>query len=213
MLSRIILLTWRAEMGWYLYLLLLAFFLFAFATSILIESPTVFDVLDVPMAVTALVGVFGFVSRMQLLSPWFWRVFMLTLLAWHIIYHLVLAWQMDVALRPVAGSWEYLVVGLAFVVPMYVVLFLYGYRSKAVWAGQTEPRLPTLPGANNNAMRWFLLVQWALLIPFLLVLFQLDLSLIQTALYALVGGLLVLGPLEILIPHFPYQPCRVCRKQ
>ena len=146
MLSRTIQVTLLAEIARYPYFLLLAFFLCASAISVLGESPTVFDWLDVPMAITALVGVFGFVFRMRIFRPGFWQAFMPALLAWEITYNLVLAWQMDLALRPLGEDlWAYLVVGLAFLAPMYVVLFLYAYRSQSIWAGQAGPKLPRFP--------------------------------------------------------------------
>ena len=204
MLSSIIRVTSLAGIAQYSYLLLLAMFLIASATSILSESPTVFDWLDVPMAITALVGVFGFVFRMRIFRPGFWQVFMPALLAWEITYNLVLGWRMDLALRPLGEDlWAYLVVGLAFLAPMYVVLFLYAYRSRSMWAGQAGPRLPRLPLCDTDATRWMVLVQYTLLIPFGPLVFQLGsslgLSFAQIMMYAFVGGLLVLGPLEILI--------------
>ena len=88
------------------------------------------------MAATALVGVFGFVSRMRILSPVFWRVFMPALLAWDIAYNFVLVGQLDLAMQsvePMEGfPWD-LVAGVTFLAPMYVALFLYGYRSKPIW--------------------------------------------------------------------------------
>ena len=136
MLSRVIAIPRLPEIAWYAYLLLLAMFLFGSALSILSASPTVFDGLDVPMAATALVGVFGFVSRRRIFGAVFWRVFMPALLAWDIAYNLVLAGQLDFAMRsvePMEGfPWD-LVAGVSFLTPMYVALFLYGYRSKPIW--------------------------------------------------------------------------------
>ena len=147
-------------------------FLFGSVLSIRSESPTVFDGLDVPMAATALVGVFGFVSRMRILSPVFWRVFMPALRAWDITYNFVLAGYLDFAMRsvePVEGfPWD-LVAGVTFLAPMYVALFLYGYRSKPIWSGQIEIRLPRLPGLDSKVNRWIVVVTWAN-IPFFVVL-------------------------------------------
>ena len=196
--------TTLAEIARYPYLLLLAFFLCASAVSVLGESPTVFDWLDVPMSIAALVGVFGFVFRMRIFRPGFWQVFMPVLVAWDITYNLVLAGQLDLALRPLGEDlWAYLVVGLALLVPMYVVLFLYTYRSRSIWAGEAGPRLPGFPGCDTDAARWMVLVHYTLLILFVPLVVQLSsglgLSLAQIMIYAFVGGLLVLGPLDILI--------------
>ena len=219
MQSRIYSVRWLVEVAQYLYLPLLGVFLCASVISILGESPTVFDVLNVPMAITALVGVFGFVFRMRIFRLGFWQVFMPALLAWETTYNLVLAWQMDLALRLLGEDlWAYLVVRLAFLAPMYLVLFLYAYRSQSIWTDQAGPRPPRLPGYDTKATRWALVVQWTLLFPFVLVLLLLDLNLIQTMIYGFLGGLLVLGPLDILIlaliarlrPQDFESRCQVC---
>ena len=170
MLSRTIQVTRLAKIAWYTYFVLLAIFLVASAASILSERPTVFDVLDAPMAITALVGVLGFASRTRVLSPGFWRVFMPALVAWDITYNLVLAEQLDLALRSVESSAWDLAVGVGFLTPMYVALFLYGYRSQVIWAGQPRLGLTRLPGFDTNAQRWFGVATIVAIVPLVVVL-------------------------------------------
>ena len=170
MMSRTIPLTRLAKIAWYAYFVLLAMFLILSAGSILSESPTVFDVLDVPVAITALVGVLGIVSRTRVLSRGFWRVFMPVLVAWDITYNLVLAGQLDLALRSVESSAWDLVVGVGFLTPMYVALFLYGYRLQVIWLAQPRLSLTTLPGFDTNAQRWVGVATIAAIVPLVLVL-------------------------------------------
>ena len=202
-LSRIIQVARLAEFAQYPYLLLLGLFLCASAISILGESSTVFDWLDALMAITALVGVFGFVFRMRIFRSGFWQVFMWALLAWEITYNLVLAWRMDLALRPLGEDlWAYLVVGLALVAPMYVVLYLYAYRSQSIWTGEAGPKLPRFPSCHTDAQHWMALVHCTLVVTFGSLAFQLGSSFAQIMIYTCLGGLLVLGPLSILILAF-----------
>ena len=55
--------------AWFLYLIVLATLLLDSAVSNLANGPTVFNVVDVPLAAAALVGVFGFFSRLPMLRP------------------------------------------------------------------------------------------------------------------------------------------------
>ena len=87
--------------AWFLYLIVLATFLLDSAVSNLTDGPTVFDVVDVPLAAATLVGVFGFFSRLPMLGPAFWRAFLPALLLWDITYHLLLAELLDLAQRSV----------------------------------------------------------------------------------------------------------------
>ena len=201
MLSRVIAIPRLPEIAWYAYLLLLAMFLFGSALSILSESPTAFDVLDVPTAVTALVGVFGFVSRHRIFGAVFWRVFMPALLAWDIAYNLVLAGQLDLAMQsvePMEGfPWD-LVAGVAFLAPMYVALFLYGYWSNPIWAGLAEPKRFPLPLFKTNAERWFVVIGAAPIPPIIIVMEAFDLWGFPTILFFPAIALAFL-PLDLLL--------------
>ena len=197
MLSRAIPLTRLAKIAWYAYFVLLAMFLILSAGSILSESPTVFDVLDVPMAITALVGVLGFVSRTRVLSPGFWQVFMPALVAWDITYNLVLAGQLDLALRSVESSAGDLVVGVAFLAPMYVALFLYGYRSQVIWAGQPRLSLTTLPGFDTNAQRWVGAATIVAIVPLVVVLTALGPQ--NPLLYGLIAALVMAATIVLVV--------------
>ena len=201
MMTKPLLITRLPEMAWTVYLVLLAMFLFGSALSILSESPTAFDVLDVPMAATALVGVFGFVSRRRIFSAVFWRVFLPALLAWDIAYNLILAEQLDLAMRsvePMEGfPWD-LVAGVTFLAPMYVALFLYGYGSNAIWAGLAEPRRFPLPLFKTNAERWFAAIGAAPIPPIIIVMEAFDLWGFPTLLFVPVLSLALL-PLDLLL--------------
>ena len=156
--------------AWFLYLIVLATLLLDSAVSNLANGPTVFDVVDVPLAAAALVGVFGFFSRLPMLRPAFWRAFLPALLLWDIIYHVVLAGLLDLAQRSVERpEWDLLIIQVALPAPMYAALFLYGYRSSAVWAGLAEPRLVIPFAFKSNAERWFAIALWGALVPFVAV--------------------------------------------
>ena len=172
---------------------MLAVAIFTIDIAVLSESPTVFDVLDVPMEVIALLGVFAFLSRMRVLGQDYWRVFMPALVAWDLTYNLILAWETDLALRALElraeeGLWWVLAVGLALMTPVYAALLLYAYRSPAIWAGLSKTRLPKIPGVDSNAQYWMLAVQWALLVPIIIGLFLLDLGFVQSIVLAIVSG-------------------------
>ena len=119
------------------YSLLLTTFLSLSAISLLLGSPTVFEVVDAPMAATALIGVFGLAFRIRMGRPDFWRVFLPSLLVWDIVYNFIVRELLGVASQPVEGAWWELFIGLALLMPVYAALLFYGYRSTAVWAGPT----------------------------------------------------------------------------
>ena len=60
------------QVAWMVYSLLLMTFLSLSAISLLLGSPTVFEVVDAPMAATALIGVLGLAFRIRMGRPDFW---------------------------------------------------------------------------------------------------------------------------------------------
>ena len=199
--------------AWFLYLIVLATFLLDSAVSNLTDGPTVFDVVDVPLAAAALVGVFGFFSRLPMLRPAFWRAFLPALLLWDITYHLLLAELLDLAQRSVERPvWDLLIIQVALPAPMYAALFLYGYRSSAVWGRLAEPRLVIPFAFKTSAERWYAIALWGALVPFLAVWNVLamphmaDFGLTQMLAIALpmglAAGIVLVAPLDILILTF-----------
>ena len=143
----------------------------------------------------------------------FWRAFLPALLLWDIIYHVILAGLLDLAQRSVERpEWDPLIIQVALPAPMYAALFLYGYRSSAVWAGLAEPRLVIPFAFKSNAERWFAIALWGALVPFVAVWNVLamsnvvDLGLIQMLVIALAvglaAGIVLVAPLDILILTF-----------
>ncbi len=89
------------------------------------------DYVDLPVSIIALIGVYGFAFRIRLISYWIWRVWLLVVLGWNGYYNFY-----D-ALISVPEYSPFILTGmvLAFVVlvPEYIALFLYGFRSSSLW--------------------------------------------------------------------------------
>ena len=81
------------------------------------------DVIDIPVSIVLIVGVFGYAFRRTLLVAAFWRVWLVAQIAWDVSYNVL---GLDREGRALA-------LYLAFTVPAYVALLLYGYFSEPVW--------------------------------------------------------------------------------
>lgn len=81
------------------------------------------DVIDMPVSIVLVVGVFGYAFRRPLLIPGFWRVWLVGQIAWDVTYNLL---GLDREGRSLA-------LYLVFTVPAYVALVLYGFFSESVW--------------------------------------------------------------------------------
>jgi len=83
------------------------------------------DLIDIPISIVFVVGVFAFAYHRRLVARVFWRVWPLVQVGWDLSYNVL---GLDRGGRGLA-------LYLALTVPGYVALLLYGYRSGPLWRG------------------------------------------------------------------------------
>ena len=81
------------------------------------------DVLDIPVTLVGLSGLFAYAFRKRWLVPIFWQVWVFAQIGWDVSYNIV---------GPEGLS--HMIIVLAIALPLYAALFLYGYRSRPLWA-------------------------------------------------------------------------------
>jgi hypothetical protein len=81
------------------------------------------DLIDIPVSIVLVAGVFGYAFRKALVIPGFWRVWLVAQIVWDVSYNVL---GLDREGRA-------LVLYLVFTVPAYVALLLYGYFSAPLW--------------------------------------------------------------------------------
>jgi WD40 repeat protein len=138
-------------MGWKIYfwalagLLLIAFF------RLFYTGPTMWEIMDLVISTLAIAGLYGFAHRKQLIRKSFWKVWVFVIVSWDIAYNIVLTGLLGVTSQgQVAQELGLSCIGLSLLVlvPMYVALYLYGYRSDSLW---TQDGTPTEPAVENLA--------------------------------------------------------------
>jgi hypothetical protein len=124
------------RIGWKVYQALLALsYVFGYVlTGVQWIQP--FDVVDMIVTLVAMVGLFGFAYRRRLANAVFWRRWLPIQVAWDIVVVVFLA-QIGLA-HQVPGAGERsatfdLTVQLVFLLPLYIALFRYGFRSPELW--------------------------------------------------------------------------------
>lgn len=110
---------------------------------VLAAEPAVWDWMDLVTSMVSAVGLVGFAYAIPIGRRAFWRLWAFVPPIWDGIYNVVLSSHLGWAQKGAAdaGPGAYLV-GLPILVPLYVALFLYGYRRTALWrrtAGADEP--------------------------------------------------------------------------
>jgi hypothetical protein len=121
-------------MGWKVYFWLLTLSLAAlYGFTFYSTTVPVFCYFDVPISVVGLVGLFGFAHHKRIAHAMYWRMWFFGLLLWDTLFNLVLSgW---VRMEPVDMLGSIIIYGL--LVPEYVALYLYGFRSKPIWQAGT----------------------------------------------------------------------------
>ena len=99
-----------------------------------------------PIAGVTAIGFFGFVLRVRVLWTGFWKTFLPLLIGWNILHTLILGHLLGIAQLNLGGDDR---VGFTvWVLPMYLALFLYGYRSARFWTDPAHPGLLAVLGVR-----------------------------------------------------------------
>ncbi len=117
-------------MGWKIYFWLLSLLLFAAYVIIAIDGLTVFDVMDIPISIIALIGLYGFAFKKKIFVKEFWKLWAFVIVLWDISYNFFLATYPDVS------KFETAMV-LLILLPEYVALSLYAYFPTTLWKEST----------------------------------------------------------------------------
>ena len=127
----------KTNIFWKIYFWLLALALLALNGVAVKRGFNIRDALDVPIALIALTGVFGFVYQRSFFTSIFWKAWLPVIILWDIFANFFwggigemqdFTWQETVAVIAVFY--------IAFL-PGYVALYLYGFRSQKIWSRQT----------------------------------------------------------------------------
>ena len=111
------------RMGWRIYLWVVVAILAVSWLELFDGELTTHDLIDIPETLVAVTGLAGYAYQRAILFPLVWRVAIFLIPPWDIYYNLHAGRALG-EVFPVLGL----------VLPAYVALFLYGYRSKRIWA-------------------------------------------------------------------------------
>lgn len=123
-------------MWWKIYTWLLAVFLVLSYSFIIAATPTIVDLIDIPISIVAWLGLLAFSYSKRFLFEPFWRTWLVMIIGWDIIYNFVFAGLLGIGqeiqgMDPVTVVEA--VVGLVLLVPEYYAIFLYGFRRQEIW--------------------------------------------------------------------------------
>jgi hypothetical protein len=123
-------------MFWRIYSLILVVILLPTYSRIMKCSPTIFDYLDMVICVGALLGLIGFSFGFRIISAKLWRVYFFLVISWDLFYNILITMILDLAVHlpnEVKLGWTGVIVSFAIIIPEYIGLFRYGYKSDDLW--------------------------------------------------------------------------------
>ena len=123
-------------MFWRIYSVALALILLPTYSIIMKASPGIFDYLDMIVSVGALMGFVGFAYEFRIISMKLWKIYFFLVIAWDLFYNIIISMVLNLAVHlPYEGktSWLGALVSFAIIIPEYIALFLYGYKSELLW--------------------------------------------------------------------------------
>ena len=115
---------------WFLTAVLVALYALTFSQS----APAIYNYLDIPISLIALIGLYGYAFKKPIGHYNFWKIWLVAVVLWDISFNLVLPG------RTVADplNMAFFLIWSAIILPEYVALYLYGFRSQPLWHGATR---------------------------------------------------------------------------
>ncbi len=126
-------------MGWKIYFWVLTGILILTYSDIFFNDPIVYDFIDLPITITAMVGLFGYAYKKCIAHAGLWRKWFFIIIVWDLLYNLYfrvdLLKEATVHEQPLPlAFWIILfLVASVIILPEYIALYLYGFRSKQLW--------------------------------------------------------------------------------
>jgi hypothetical protein len=123
-------------MGWKIYFVALVIFFVWSYIGIFSDRVTAYDYLDIPFTVISMTGLYGYVFKKCFLYSGFWKMFLFIIIIWDFLYNYYSASKVDLSEVGEAAPILLVIavlVGLCIILPAYIALYLYGFRSKDLW--------------------------------------------------------------------------------
>ncbi len=105
-------------MGWKIYSWVLAAILGLAYFTILLGTVTAPKIIDIPISLVALVGLFGYAYKKKIGTKLFWQIWLILLILWDILYNFFLMRYPDIPNGLVAA-------GILIFLPEYIALYNY----------------------------------------------------------------------------------------
>lgn len=128
---------------WRLYFAIIALSLIAlisFYAFFEIEEPGVVDIVDIIFMFITLLGLYGFIYKHKILIKELWRLWLPFIVLWDIYLSAHGYIEEPIDISPSNIIWAAFAYVLLFV-PGYVGLYIYGYRSAALWSNSSNTAL------------------------------------------------------------------------
>jgi hypothetical protein len=123
-------------MFWKIYSIALALLILPAYVVVMGASYSHWDFMDMVVAVGALMGFFGYAYKFRIISVNVWKVYFFLVISWDFFYNIIISLALDLAVHlpnePKPG-WTNALFTFALIVPEYIALFRYGFRSGLLW--------------------------------------------------------------------------------
>ncbi len=127
----------RMVMFWRIYSVALAFLLLPTYVMVMGAAYSLWDFMDMVVAVGALMGFFGYAYNFRIISMNVWKVYFFLVVSWDLFYNIIITKVLDLAVHLPEEQkigWTGVLLSFTLIFPEYVALFRYGYRSEPIWA-------------------------------------------------------------------------------
>jgi hypothetical protein len=124
-------------MGWKIYFVVFAIILLRFFLYIPFSHNSVYDLIDVPISIITLVGLYGYSFKKRILLRRFWAYWLFITVVWRFSYtfffSLTFIYTHFFDIRAFFVFFVFFLIPIIIRIPLYIALYLYAFRSKDLW--------------------------------------------------------------------------------
>ena len=125
------------KIGWKIYFIIFSLLLLFAYYDLISRGITIYDFADIVISLTALTGLFGYTFSKKIHSQSLWRIWLFVIVIWDLFYNIYLTAILCVAQGVAQGEENIniaeMFIALILIFPAYIALYLYGYKSTALW--------------------------------------------------------------------------------
>lgn len=99
------------------------------------------DIFDIPITLISTIAFFGYVYKKPFLNSLFWKRWFYIMITWDVFYGVLILDYSEFSNISISEAFAMVMIGLVLILPLYIAIYLYGYKSIELWEKPNEKKI------------------------------------------------------------------------